>query len=114
MTHLSDSKKIDKKLTFIITIPIWDDYGKEYMAKNMVENNNNIIKYNDFEIMTEIRNSIFFKGIRMISKDKFTYMDHNFYLFKNKTIQNTYVIIMSNYECDFIDTINNYDFYSYK
>jgi hypothetical protein len=47
----------------------------------------------------------------MISKDDFTYMDHNFYLFKNKTIQNTYVIVMSNYENNFIDKINEYNFY---
>lgn len=111
--HLNNSNNIKEELSFIITIPIWDNYGKEYMAQNMVENNNNIIKYDEFEIMNEIRNSIYFKGLRMISKEEFTYMDHNFYLFKNKTIQNTYVIVMSNYECDFIDKINKYNFYSY-
>jgi phosphorylated CTD-interacting factor 1 len=113
LEHLSNSSNIKEELTFIITIPIWDNYGKDYMAQNMVENNNNIIKYDEFEIMNEIRNSIYFKGLRMISKDEFTYMDHNFYLFKNKTIQNTYVIVMSNYECNFIDKINKYNFYSY-
>lgn len=99
-----------EKLAFIITIPIWDNEGKQIMFDNNMENNNNIIKYNDFEIMTTIKNSIFFRGLRMISKDDFTYMDHNFYLFKNKTIQNTYVIIMSNYENNFIDIINKYNF----
>jgi hypothetical protein len=113
LEHLSNSSNIKEELSFIITIPIWDNYGKDYMAQNMVENNNNIIKYDEFEIMNEIRNSKYFKGLRMISKEEFTYMDHNFYLFKNKTIQNTYVIVMSNYECNFIDKINKYNFYSY-
>ncbi len=107
-THLENTTD---KLTFIITIPIWDNVGKEYMSTHMVENNNNIIKYNDFDIMNKIRDSCYFKGLRMISKDNFTYMDHNFYLFKNKTIQNTYVIIMSNYECNFIEKINEYNFF---
>ncbi len=107
-THLENTTE---KLTFIITIPIWDNVGKEYMSTHMVENNNNIIKYNDFDIMNKIRSSEYFRGLRMISKDDFTYMDHNFYLFKNKTIQNTYVIIMSNYDCNFIDKINEYNFF---
>jgi hypothetical protein len=80
------------------------------MLDNNMENNNNIIKYDDFEIMNIIRKSPYLRGLRMISKDDFTYMDHNFYLFKNKTIQNTYVIIMSNYENNYIDKINLYNF----
>jgi hypothetical protein len=104
-------KNTTEKLTFIITIPIWDNVGKEYMSKYMVENNNNIINYIDFDIMNKIRESEYFRGLRMISKDDFTYMDHNFYLFKNKTIQNTYVIIMSNYDCNFINKINEYNFF---
>jgi hypothetical protein len=61
--------------------------------------------------MGVIKNSKYFRGLRMISKDNFTYMDHNFYLFKNKTIQNTYVIVMSTYENNYIDVINKYNFY---
>jgi hypothetical protein len=104
-----------EELTFIITIPIWDNMGKEIMENNMMENNNNIIKYDEFTIMNDIKNSKYFKGLRMISKNDFTYIDHNFYLFKNKTIQNTYVIVMSNniMEKPHIDYINEYDFYSY-
>jgi hypothetical protein len=109
INHMDDT---DKNLAFIITIPIWDNEGKQIMLDNNMENNNNIIKYNDFEIMTTIRQSKYFKGLRMISKDNFTYMDHNFYLFKNKTIQNTYVIIMSNFDNNFIDIINKYNFYN--
>ncbi len=107
--HLDNSSG---KLAFIITIPIWDNEGKEYMANNMTENNNNIINYDDFEIMNIIRTSKYLKGLKMISKNDFTYMDHNFYLFKNKTIQNTYIIIMSNYDCNFMEKINEYDFFS--
>jgi hypothetical protein len=85
--------------------------GKETMKGMNMENNNNMIDYEDFEIMNTIRNSKHFRGLRMISKNDFTYMDHNFYLFKNKTIQNTYVIVMSNRECNYIETINKYNFF---
>ena len=107
---ISHMEKTKEKLAFIITIPIWDNEGKQFMLDNNMENNNNIIKYDDFEIMNIIRKSPYFRGLRMISKDDFTYMDHNFYLFKNKTIQNTYVIVMSNYENNYMDKINLYNF----
>ncbi len=100
----------NENLTFIITIPIWDNIGKQIMKDNMMENNNNIINYDDFNIMNDIRKSKYFKGLKMISKNDFTYMDHNFHLFKNKTIQNTYIIVMSNMDCTFIDIINQYNF----
>ena len=45
----------------------------------------------------------------MIPKEKFTYVDHNFELYKNKTIQNTYVIVLSNTDQKF-DFIKTYDF----
>lgn len=112
--HMDDTTE---DLTFIITIPIWDNIGKEIMENQMMENNNNIIKYDEFTIMNDIKNSKYFKGLRMISKNEFTYIDHNFYLFKNKTIQNTYVIVMSNINNNtiiHIDYINEYDFYSYN
>ena len=47
----------------------------------------------------------------MIPKEKFTYIDHNHLLVKNKTIQNTYVIVIStndNFDPSFI---LSYDFY---
>ena len=78
-----------EELTFIITIPIWDTYGQLLM------NNTPNINYGDFEIIKEIKESKYFRGLRMISKEKFTYIDHNFGLYKNKTIQDTYVIILS-------------------
>jgi len=102
------------ELCFIITIPIWDIEGKKYMKEHMTENNNNTIEYEEFDIINTIKKSIFFKGLRMISKNDFTYFDHNFHLYKNKTIQNTYVIVMSNYTNDIIEKINVYDFYNYN
>jgi hypothetical protein len=97
-------------LTFILTIPIWDLEGKEIMKKlynNNIEKQN--IDYGDFEIINIIKSSIFLKFIKMIPKHNFTYIDHNFELLKNKTIQNTYVIILSNIIIN-IELINNYNF----
>lgn len=101
-------------LAFIITIPIWDENGKEIMANNNMKNNNTNIDYGDFEIINTMKSSIYFRGLRMISKNEFTYLDHNFHLYKNKTIQNTYIIIMANFANNYIDYINNYDFYNYQ
>ncbi len=99
-----------ENLTFIITIPIWDSYGRNIMKQmfnNELEKQN--IDYGDFLIMKEIRESKFFKKLRMIPKEKFTYVDHNFELYKNKTIQNTYVIILSNSSMDF-NNLEDYNF----
>lgn len=101
-------------LNFIITIPIWDIEGKKYMKSIDSENNNDNIDYGTFPIMDIVRNSQYLKGIKMISKNDFTYMDHNYYLFKNKTIQNTYVIVLSNNDNDIYEKINNYNFYNYN
>jgi predicted aldo/keto reductase-like oxidoreductase len=53
------------------------------------------IDYGDFKIIDTIKKSKYHKITRMIPKEKFTYIDHNHLLIKNKTIQNTYVIIIS-------------------
>ena len=85
-------------MTFIITIPIWDYEGRLYMKEtynNDLEKQN--IDYGELEIINEIKQNKFFKHIKMIPKEEFTYIDHNFELYKNKTIQNTYVILLSNY-----------------
>jgi hypothetical protein len=99
------------EITFIITIPIWDNIGKEIMRGKNEENNNDTIEYDDFLIINKIKNSEYFRGLRMISKNDFTYLDHNFHLYKNTTIQNTYIIILSNFENNYIDVINNYNFF---
>ena len=89
-------------LTFIITIPIWDLEGRKIMKElynNELDKQN--IDYGDFPIIDTMKKSKYFKLIKMIAKDDFTYIDHNFNLYKNRTIQNTYVIVLSN-------TINDY------
>jgi hypothetical protein len=68
------------------------------------------IDYGEFKIIDTIIASKYFKENKMISKEQFTYIDHNFLLFKNKTIQNTYVIILSNTTIK--KTIENYDFFT--
>ena len=100
----------NEELTFIITIPIWDYEGRLYMKEkynNELEKQN--IDYGEFEIINEIKTSKFYKHMKMIAKEEFTYIDHNFELYKNKTIQNTYVILLSNYNID-ISFLDNYSF----
>ena len=104
--------KAINKLTFIITIPIWDIEGRLIMKEkynNELEKQN--IDYGDFTIISIIKSSQFYRGLRMIPKEEFTYIDHNFELYKNKTIQNTYVIILSNGDVD-LTYLDNYDFAS--
>ena len=103
-------KESTEELTFIITIPIWDTEGRNIMKElydNELEKQN--IEYGDFPIISEIRKSKYYKEMLMIPKEKFTYVDHNFDLYKNKTIQNTYVIVLSNTDQKF-DFIKTYDF----
>lgn len=114
LTCLSNSKVLELDLTFLITIPIWDKEGKNIMKELNSENNNNKIDYDDMKIIKTIKKSKFFRGLRMISKNDFTYVDYNFHLYKNTTIQNTYIIVLSNFKNNYIEKINNYDFYNYK
>ena len=114
LSSLNNSKILDMKLTFLITIPIWDLDGKNKMKELNSENNNNKIIYDDMKIIKIIKKSNFFQGLRMISKNDFTYIDYNFHLFKNTTIQNTYLIVLSNFKNNYIDKINKYDFFSYN
>ena len=107
-------KNTNQNLGFIITIPIWDNFGKKYMEEKNSKNNNDIINYNDFKIIEEIKSKPYFYGLRMVSKNEFTYIDHNFHLFKNTTIQNTYIIILANFKNNYIEKVNNYDFFNYK
>jgi hypothetical protein len=101
---LETAENNNKILTFIMTIPIWDKEGQEIL------NQQNKIDYGDFQIMKDVKESKYFINLRIITKDDFTYLDHNFKLYKNKTIQNTYIILLStNKEIDF-SKINNYDF----
>jgi hypothetical protein len=105
--YLDYSYANKKILNFIITIPIWDIEGK----KQMEDNNNSKINYGEFEIINSIKKNRHFKGLRMVSKNYFTYLDHNFKLYKDVTIQNTYVIVLStDKNNNFIEKINKYNF----
>ena len=106
MIFLNKADISNEDLTFIITIPIWDEEGKEKIS-------NNNIKYNEFTAMKKIRSSKYLRKIRMLTKENFTYIDHNFFLFKNTTIQNTYVIILSTNDKTDFNKIDKYDFKSY-
>ena len=85
MYHLENSKE---KLTFIITIPVWDTIGKKQFG---IED-----QYSDLPIISKIRKSKFLIKIEPINKKNFDYHDYIFNLVKNVTIQNTYIIILSN------------------
>ena len=108
---LEEADKNNNDLTFIITIPIWDKIGRKMMKFNYPEKSKTpIIEYDDFEGIDEIFKSKYFKAKLMIPKNKFTYLDHNFHLFKNVTIQHTYILILSNKNYNFQAKINNYIF----
>lgn len=96
--------KTTKPLTFIMTIPVWDKEGQESLQEISK------IDYGDFEIIEKIKSSKYYKTIRIISKNEFTYLDHNFRLYKNKTIQNTYIILLSNDNNIDIQKIEEYNF----
>jgi len=104
LVYLKKANDNKKNLTFILTIPIWDIEGQKEI------NYENKIDYGDFEIISIIKNSEFFKGIRPITKENFTYIDHNFQLYKNKTIQNTYIIALSTKDINF-QNILDYNFF---
>ena len=104
--HLEYSNNKKYKLTFIITIPIWDIEGQK-----LINQKQHKIDYGDFDIIQKIKESKYFIGLRMILKENFTYIDHNFKLYKNKTIQNTYIIILSTNNINF-NHILEYNFFN--
>jgi hypothetical protein len=111
LNHLEKASNNNKELNFIITIPIWDKKGKEFIKNNYKCDNKKEIDYGDFEIINKIKNSKYFLGLRMIFKDNFTYLDHGYNVYKDVTIQNTYVIVLSSStEKKYIDIVNNYSF----
>ena len=108
---LDSAKNNNRELTFIITIPIWDKIGKRIMKFSYPEKSRlPTIEYEDFNSIETILSSEYFKAKLMIPKNKFTYLDHNFHLYKNVTIQNTYILVLSNVKKDFQEILNNYSF----
>ena len=78
-------------------------------SRNLIEE----IDYGDFEIIKKIVNSKYYKLKLMISKNDFTYLDHNFNLYKNSTIQNTYIFVLSNDSKKDFSKLNEYNFKDY-
>lgn len=103
--NLKEAKDNNRELNIIITIPIWDLNGKEKM--NNIEDN---IDYGEFEIINKVKESEFFNGLLMIPKEDFTYLDHNFNLYKDITIQNTYVILLSSKNNNYYEILKKYNF----
>ena len=101
--HLENT---NSKLTFIITLPVWDTEGQ-----SLISNEKPKIDYGSFDIIDKIKESKYYINSRIISKEDFTYIDHNFKLYKNKTIQHTYIIVLSSVSVDFTPILN-YDFYN--
>jgi hypothetical protein len=100
-----------KDLTFIITIPIWDKLGRKLMKYNYPEKTKTPeIEYDDFEGIQEIFESKYFRAKLMIPKNQFTYLDHNFHLYKNVTIQHTYILVLSNTNQNFQEKLDSYIF----
>ena len=111
LENLKVAEENNKSLTFIITIPIWDKLGKKIMKYNHPEKiEKPVIEYDEFISIKEVFNSKYFKAKLMISKDKFTYLDHNFHLYKNVTIQHTYVLVLSTKDYSFQEILNSYSF----
>ena len=87
LDNIDIAKNNNKKLTFIITIPVWDTEGKKKFGI--------MDDYKDLPIIKKIKNSIYLKKFDAISKEEFDYHDHLYNLTKNVTIQNTYMIVLS-------------------
>ena len=100
---LENSKNNNKKLAFFVTIPVWDTEGKKKLG---IKDN-----FNDFKIIDKIKKSQFLKINLLYEKSKFSYLDHNFELIKNSTIQNSYVFVLANYN-DKFEKIKKYDFFN--
>lgn len=108
---LENSTSLNENLTFIITIPIWDKIGRKIMKYSYPEKKRSPdIDYSEFSCIDKVFKSSFFKAKLMIPKNKFTYLDHNFQLYKNVTIQHTYILVLSNEKKNFQEILNKYNF----
>jgi hypothetical protein len=98
ISFLKDSESKGKPLGFLITIPVWDKEGKNIMEKeyNSKPGKNMIIEYGEFKTINMIEQSKFMKIKRMVPKNDFSYLDYFNMIYKDKTIQNTYVILLTN------------------
>lgn len=81
---------------FFVTVPVWDKQGREE-----INDKDNGIEYGDFDIYNKVRVNPYTKYFKLIPKNKFLYCDYSNVKYKNKFIQNTYLIIISNMNLDF-------------
>ena len=98
LNHLDKSEQNGKKLGFIVTIPIWDKEGKTIMENEFGSKpgKNMKIDYGDYNTIKMINESKYLKFKKMIPKYNFSYLDYFNMIYKDKTIQNTYVILLTN------------------
>lgn len=87
---------LTNKYFFFITVPVWDNKGREE-----INDKDNGIDYGDFDIYNKVRVNPYTKFFKLIPKNKFLYCDYSNVKYKNKFIQNTYLIIISNMDLNF-------------
>lgn len=111
--HLNESSDNKEPLGFIITIPIWDKEGKTIMENqfNSKPGKNMSIDYGDYNVINILNESKYLKLKKMIPKHSFSYLDYFNMIYKDKTIQNTYVILVCNEFLNLdINLLNNINF----
>jgi hypothetical protein len=96
--HLDNSEENKEPLGFIVTIPIWDKEGKNIMENefNSKPGKNMSIDYGDYNVINIIKQSKYLKLKKMVPKYNFSYLDYFNMIYKDKTIQNTYIILLTN------------------
>jgi len=109
LKFLDESEINGNELGFLITIPIWDNEGKIIMEKkfNSKPGKNMTIEYEDYTTIKLINDSKYLKFKRMIPKNDFSYLDYFNMIYKDRTIQNTYVILLTNKFMNIDTTILN-------
>jgi hypothetical protein len=100
--HLDYAEANNNPLGFIITIPIWDKEGKSIMENefNSKPGKNMSIEYGEYNTINILNKSPYMKMKKMIPKYNFSYLDYFNMVYKDKTIQNTYVILLTNSHID--------------
>ena len=113
ISHLDSSELENEPLGFVVTIPIWDKEGKDIMENdfNSKPGKNMSIDYGDYNVINIIENSPYLKLKKMVPKYNFSYLDYFNMIYKDKTIQNTYVILLTNSHLKLdVNILSNIDF----
>ena len=113
ISHLDKAEIDNEPLGFIVTIPIWDEEGKLIMETdfNSKPGKNMSIEYGEYNTIKILNKSKYLKLKKMIPKYNFSYLDYFNMVYKDKTIQNTYVILLSNSHLKLdLNILNNINF----